>query len=301
VRLVAATLGTLADVYIRTRAATGEIAQVTAYGASGILAHFVTVVGDSSPRALDRAAVETYLTAIRRVAPSTRRTRFSVVRGFCRWLVLTGRVHSDPTAGVRAPRVPRPSYRALEAPDSAALLAACNDVTERLVVTLGLQLGLRRAEIAGLELGDVALSAGTVRVRMGKGGHHRLVPLTVACRNAISAYLAVRPVSAGPLLRGYLRPHEGVTPTWVGRLVSAVAYRAGVKLRARDGVSTHSLRHTCATDVYRITRDVEVVKDMLGHQSLNATALYVRRLDVERLREGMEGRTYGTSPFRSAA
>lgn len=290
-----ATLGVLAAVYVNNRAATGDIADLTALSVFGILTAFVIVIGDRPAAKLDRDAIDSYLAAIRRVAPSTRRTRFSAVRGFCRWLTAEGHLRVDPCLGMRPPKVPRPSYRALEPPDSAALLAACDNPTERLIITFGLQLGLRRAEIAGLELGDVALTDGTVRIRAAKGGHHRLVPLTAACRDVLTTYLAERPIQAGPLIRGYRNPNQGVPPIWVGRLVSVVAYRAGVKQRARDGVSCHSMRHTAATDVYRRTRDVEVVKDMLGHSSLNATQVYVRRLDVERLREGMEGRDYRPS------
>jgi len=296
-----ATIGALARVYVTGRASTGEIARETARTSRYILAGFAAAVGDGPARSLDRAGIDRYLVAIRSMAPSTRRTRYSVVCCFCRWLTMTGRVHTDPTVGVRPPKVPRPSYRALESPDSAALLAACVNVTERLVVTLGLQLGLRRAEIAGLELADVAMTDGTVLVRMGKGGHHRLVPLTVECRSAVAAYLASRPSQGGPLLRCYKYPSCGVTPAWVGRLVNTVAYRAGVKQRARDGVGCHSLRHTAASDVYRRTRDVMLVRDMLGHQSLSTTQVYVRSLDVEGLREGMEGRSYRAAPLRSVA
>lgn len=295
-----ATLGVLAGIYVNNRAATGDITDLTALTVFGILTAFVIVIGDRPAAKLDRPAIDAYLTSLRRVAPSTRRTRFSAVRGFSRWLTAERHLRLDPCLGVRSPKVPRPSYRALEQPDSTALLAACDNPTERLVVTLGLQLGLRRAEIAGLELGDVAFVDGTVRVRKGKGGHQRLLPLTAACRDALAAYLASRPIQAGPLIRGVRNPGQGVPPIWVGRLVSAIAYRAGVKQRPWDGVATHSLRHSCATDVYRQTRDVEVVRDMLGHTSLNATQVYVRCLDVERLREGMEGRDY-RRPLRTVA
>lgn len=56
-------------------------------------------------------------------------------------------------------------------------------------------------------------------------------------------------------------------------------------------MSTHALRHSAATDVYRASRDVMAIRDMLGHQSLATTQGYVKGLDTEALREAMEGRT----------
>jgi integrase len=164
------------------------------------------------------------------------------------WLVNTGALARDPSAAVKAPRVPKAVHR--------ALLEVRADSRERLVVTLGLQLGLRRSEIAMLELGDISLRENTLIVRHGKGGHQRLLPLTVTARDAVVAYLAEYPITAGPLIRQVRCPARPICANYVSRLASRLALEAGVKTAPGDGVSSHSWRHTCASDIYEKTRDV---------------------------------------------
>jgi site-specific recombinase XerD len=67
---------------------------------------------------------------------------------------------------------------------------------------------------------------------------------------------------------------------------------AGLKRRPRDGVSAHSLRHTCASDVLDACHDLRVVQQMLGHQHLATTAIYLRRADLSQMRDAMAGRRY---------
>jgi site-specific recombinase XerC len=280
------------EAYVAARLATGSIVWVTARDQLSILRRMAQLLGDPPTHQLDRAALDIWLADTRRLAPGTRRTAFSIVRCFCDWLVEEGALARSPFAGVRAPRVPRSVHRALSADDAESLVAICHDSRDRVIAALGFQLGLRRAEIAGLEVGDVSLSRGTVEVRKGKGGNERLVPLTAEAREAILEYLRDAPACAGPLVRGDRYPTKGVAPAWVGRRVTELAYQAGIKERPRDGVSTHALRHTCASDVYEASRDVLAVRDLLGHVSLATTQVYVRGLGVEHLRAVIEGRRY---------
>jgi integrase len=255
---------------------------------------FCDAVGDVAPAGLGLVDFHRYLAMRAHLAPGTRRREFSDVRGFPRWLVNTGALVRDPSAGVKAPRVPKAVHRALPGDEARAVLEVCADSRERLIVTLGLQLGSRRSEIAGLELGDISLHENTLIVRHGKGGHQRLLPLTVAAPDAVVAYLAEYRISAGPLIRQVRYPARPIGANYVSRMASRLAFEAGVKVAAGDGVSSHSWRHTCASDIYTKTRDVLAVRDVLGHDSLTSTQVYVKGLDTERLREAMEGRTYRT-------
>lgn len=283
----------LARAHLEERRSTGEITALTARSALQSLAGLCDLHGPRPAAALAPATLEAWLRSMGRLAPATRRTRWSAARVFCRWLVMNGHVGEDPTLRFKAPKVPRAVHRALDGDQAAALLAVCPDERARCVVLLALQLGLRRAEIAGLELGDLSFTGRTLLVRHGKGGHQRLLPLTGQATEAISGYLAAHPAKAGPLIRGDRYPRQGVSPAWVGRLVTDLAWSAGIKAERNDGVSTHALRHTAASDTYVASRDVLVVRDMLGHVSLATTATYVRGLDVDRLRYAMEGRRYG--------
>jgi integrase len=249
-------LDSLAAAYIDGRAARGEIAHLTVDTLRLHLSSFCDVVGVVAPGDLSRGDVERWLESMQGLAPSTRRGRFSNVKCFLRWLVATDILARDPSAGIASLKVPRPVHRALGTDSASALLSSCADSRERLVVTLGLQLGLRRAEIAGLELGDIDIPRGILIVRHGKGGHQRVLPIPEAARRALACYLADYRFAAGPLIRGERRPESGVAPIEIGRMVSRLAYDAEIKVAGRDGVSCHALRHTAATDIYTRTRDV---------------------------------------------
>ena len=67
---------------------------------------------------------------------------------------------------------------------------------------------------------------------------------------------------------------------------------AGLKNRPRDGVSAHALRHTAASDVMDRCHELRTVQAMLGHASIAATEIYLRRANLGQLREAMEGRDY---------
>lgn len=138
----------------------------------------------------------------------------------------------------------------------------------------------------------MSIAAKLVTVRKGKGGHARIVRLADEACRIVARHIAVGGLTSGPLLRDRRFPSRGIQPQTVGTLVQRLAERAGVKMRAHDGVGPQSLRHTCASDIYAACRDVLAVRDLLGHVELGTTARYVRGLDLDRLREVVEGRTY---------
>jgi site-specific recombinase XerC len=80
-----------------------------------------------------------------------------------------------------------------------------------------------------------------------------------------------------------------------------VFWRSGVKVAAWDGMSGHALRHTCATEVLDSCHDLRAVQELLGHDSLQSTQVYLGRFGAERLRAAMEGRTYNDLGMPDAA
>lgn len=254
---------------------------------------FVRQVGaDRDPRSLRRADLEHWLDS-RTVSAATLRLQFSTLRVFFNWLVATERIKRHPMAGLDPPKEPRRLPRALR-PDAVAAVMARLDARGLLVVSLMVQEGLRRAEVAGLQLDDIDFDRRLMRV-IGKGGHERVLPITTETFGYLLSYLAEHPASAGPLVRSYGGgPHpEGraLTPDYIGDLVGEWMSAAGVKARARDGVSAHALRHTAATDMLRAGAHLLDVKTALGHTSLTTTQRYLPWV-VGDLRDAMGGRTY---------
>lgn len=275
--------------YVAAKIARHEYNVRTAKSARWVLLNFAAVC-PADPAMLRRRHVDRWL-ASQNVASTTVLTRLSVVRNFCRWLVVEGHTTTDATLGLTGPKRPRHQPRAIAAPQVAATLRACPDARARLIVSLMVQEGLRRAEVVALQVADVDMARRTMLVS-GKGDAERFLPITDATHSALAAYLAEHPSPAGPLVRSYQYPHRPISPDHVGRIVSEWMSDAGVKRRARDGVSAHALRHTAASDVLEHGAHITQVQAMLGHESLETTRKYLRRVDAAGLLGVMNGRDY---------
>lgn len=289
-----ARLGDLALRYVAERTLRGEFRGNTPTSVRGILVSFARSAGwDLPPSRLRQRHVERWLERGGQ-APSTVRTRLSVVRRFLAWLVEIGQLRSNPAQGVRGPRRPRQVPRGLRRDQISKLLQACPDARARLIVLLMCQEGLRCREVAAIEVGDIDGDDRLVLVR-GKGDRQRVLPISDESWRSLVAYLEEYPATAGPLVRSYNRPTAGLTPTYVSERVSAWLSAAGVKVAARDGRSAHALRHTAATDMLRAGAHVRDVQHALGHSELSTTQRYLPWL-VGDLRKAMGGRSYTREP-----
>lgn len=279
----------LVQMYVQGRVRRGEIVALTARNHRTILGQFAGFVPD--PALVTRRQVEKWREAFDYLAQSTKRNRLAVVRSFCRWLRDEGHTDRDPFKGVKPLKEPRRLPRALGYEQVVAILDACPDTRARLAVMLMVQEGLRRGEVARLEVGDFDLTHRLLHVE-GKGGHQRVLHVTDQTRHALIDHLAVQGTVAGPLLRSYQYPQRGLHPDTVSAIVRRAMEDAGVKHGPRDGVSPHALRHTSLTDMLRSGAHIRDVQAVAGHVHLSTTETYLP-LMVGTLEEAMGGRTYG--------
>jgi integrase/recombinase XerD len=220
-------------------------------------------------------------------ATSVART-LSSVRSFHRFLVREGVTDRDPAAGVAQPKLPRSLPHPLSVEQVRHLLDAPDSTTpaglrDRAILELLYGSGLRVSELTGLDVDDVDLEAGSVRV-LGKGGKEREVPVGRYGREAIGSYLtAARPSFATGRGRGalFLNQRGGrLSRQSCDRMVRTAARAAGID---RD-VSSHTLRHSFATHLLEGGADVRVVQELLGHASVATTQIYTL-ITREHLRE----------------
>jgi integrase/recombinase XerD len=212
------------------------------------------------------------------------------VRGFHRFLLREGTTASDPARGVRPPPPPKRLPKAISVEDVAALLAAAGaDETpralrDRALLELLYGSGARISEAVGLDVDELDLEAGTVRL-LGKGGKERIVPVGSYAREAVSAYLvrgrpALAAAGTGPPAL-FLNARGGrLSRQSAWTVLRAAAERAGV----RRAISPHTLRHSFATHLLDGGADVRVVQELLGHASVTTTQVYTL-VTVDRLRE----------------
>jgi len=149
----------------------------------------------------------------------------------------------------------------------------------RTALELGLCCGLRSQEIAGLRWGDVDLPGRRLYVppSIAKGGRGRTCYLLEAMAILLRDYrrTAFRYTTARTPLFPSRKGGEPVTPGQIRRMISEAFVRAGI---ARPGLSSHALRHTFAVHVYRESRDLELVRRLLGHRRLRTTMIYLEGL-----------------------
>jgi integrase/recombinase XerD len=210
-------------------------------------------------------------------ATSVART-LSAVRSFHRFLLREGVTDRDPAIGVPQPRLPRSLPRPLPVEDVRRLLEAPDEgspagLRDRAILELLYGSGLRISELTGLDVDDLDLEEGSVRV-LGKGGKEREVPLGSFGRDAVGAYLTRgRPALASAATRGavFLNARGGrLSRQSCARLLGRYVRLAGIERH----VTLHTLRHSFATHLLEGGADVRVVQELLGHASVATTQIY---------------------------
>jgi integrase/recombinase XerD len=212
------------------------------------------------------------------------------VRGLHRFAAAEGLVEVDVAREVRPPVRPRSLPKALPVDQIEALLEAAGfDQTplalrDRALLEVLYGCGARISEGVGLDVDDIDLDAGSVRL-FGKGSKERIVPLGRYARTAVESYLVrARPqlAAAGSGMPALFLNARG------GRLSRQSAWtvlrNAAEKAGLRVAVSPHTLRHSFATHLLDGGADVRVVQELLGHASVTTTQIYTL-VTVDRLRE----------------
>lgn len=138
--------------------------------------------------------------------------------------------------------------------------------------------GLRRAEVAGLDLADLDRTSWRIVVR-GKGRADRVMFATNGCRAALEDWLTVRGDAAGPLFcpirkGGHLVVGSRVSTTTVSETMARRTAAAGI-----GNAKPHDLRRTFAGEALSAGVDVVTVAALMGHASPSTTARYDRRPD----------------------
>jgi len=212
------------------------------------------------------------------------------VRGFHRFLLREGIVGTDTAAAVKPPSPAKRLPKALPLDEVERLLDAAGSpgtslaLRDRALLEMLYGTGARISEAVGLDVDDVDLESGAVRL-LGKGSKERAVPVGSYACAAVSAYL----VRSRPQLSGvgrgtaalFLNARGGrLSRQSAWAVLRAAAARAGV----RSDVSPHTLRHSFATHLLDGGADVRVVQELLGHASVTTTQVYTL-VTVDRLRE----------------
>lgn len=242
---------------------------------------------------------------------ATQGRKLASIRSFFRFLVSEGEISKDPTEGLPVPKTPRRPPRPLPVDDCHVLLAeprpararkragtdaASEDddsrefdalvaLRDRAIVEFLYGTGIRVGEMVALDVRDLELATGQVRV-LGKGRKERVVPIPKQAREVLTLWVEARSrpgILAEPLFIALRRRSEG-KPRRLGdrdvrRILTARAKAAGIP----DRVHPHRLRHSYATHLLDMGADLREIQELLGHSSLSTTQKYTA-VSIEQLR-----------------
>ncbi len=239
-----------------------------------------------------------YLSLNRKCGPATCAKRISTIRIFFKYLtVTTNTIKNNPAQNIETPKLNKrlPKYLTLE--DSQKLLTTISEDEENknkerdyAIITLFLNCGMRLSELVGINISDIKFDDCKLTV-IGKGNKERTIYLNKACIDAINSYLKVRPIDAKKdsknsdkalFLSSY---RQRISKRTVENVVSKELQKAGLDTTK---YSTHKLRHTAATLMYKYGQvDIRALQELLGHQSISTTEIYTH-VDNDQVRKAVE-------------
>jgi len=210
---------------------------------------------------------------------STTARKLATLRSFFKFLIRRGAVSVNPLSTIRTPkqekRLPKcldleQVQKLLDAPEDNDLLGA----RDKAMLEILYSSGIRVSELVELEMSDLDLQEGILRVR-GKGRKDRLTPIGSQAIKAVQRYFELRSADARnpgtATQRVFLNKHgEPLSTRSVRRKLDKYLVEAGLD----PGISPHTLRHSFATHLLNNGADLRSVQELLGHQSLSPTPIY---------------------------
>jgi integrase/recombinase XerC len=220
---------------------------------------------------------------------STTARKLATLRSFYKFLIRRGHVSVHPLSTIRTPkqekRLPKcldleQVQKLLDAPGDGDLLA-CRD---KAMLEVLYSSGIRVSELVELDMADLDLQEGVLRVR-GKGRKDRLTPIGSQAIKAIQRYFEMRSADikcqANTTGRVFLNKHgDELSTRSVRRKLDKYLVAAGLD----PGISPHTLRHSFATHLLNNGADLRSVQELLGHQSLSTTQIYTH-LTTDRMKK----------------
>lgn len=253
--------------------------------------NFLRQAGISSPVDAELKDVEAFSASLRDVGigPRSQCRILSGVRSFHKFLLLDEYTDKDPTELLESPRLgdhlPEVlSVEEIDALEAAIDLSKWEGQRNKAIIEVLFSCGLRVSELVNLELSNLYLEEGFVRV-MGKGRKERLVPISKEAIKQLNFWFidrnAMQNIKKGEEHIVFLNRRGGrLTRTMILIMIKDLGIKAGIQ----KTISPHTLRHSFATCLLEGGADLRVIQAMLGHESIGTTEIYTH-IDTHTLRD----------------
>lgn len=240
-------------------------------------------------KAVSAAMIRSWLASMRDAGLSARSVnrKISSLRSFYKYLLRTGAVEQSPMAAIIAQKAAKRLPVFVEQEQMAELFGEVRfadgweGLTDRLLLALLYNTGIRLSELIGLKEGQIDAGNRVIKV-LGKGRKERVIPVSGAMMSAMQEYREKKRSLAGADMEVLLVGKKGkrLYPKYVYRAVQE--YLAQVTTIGKK--SPHVLRHTFATHLMNEGAELNSVKELLGHASLAATQVYTHNT-IEKLKD----------------
>ena len=228
----------------------------------------------------DRVALRSFLFRVGHGQSNATLSRhIATLRTFFQWMLREEHINVSPACDLRPPKVGRRLPHVLSVEQADRLFdqpaETRKDLRDRALVELLYGAGIRVGEASALNVDDLDFEQGLVRVRHGKGGKERIVPMGAAAVRALSDM-----IDAWGLDDGHLFPNARggrLSTRSMRRIVKEEGLKSG-----RNGLHPHALRHSFATHMLDGGADLRGIQELLGHESLATTQRYTH-VSVESL------------------
>lgn len=248
---------------------------------------------NQSPITIDKKIIQQFIyETAKQVNPRSQARIISGLRSFFDYLVFEDYRETNPTDLLEAPKIGRKLPDTLSEDEINELIAAIDlshpqGERNRTIIETMYSCGLRVSELITLKISDLFFEEGFVKVT-GKGNKERFVPIHYNAQKFITIYIDE--------IRSHLTPLKGFEDTLflnrrgkglTRQMIFTILKSLSVKINLNKKISPHTLRHSFATHLLKNGADLRAIQQMLGHESITTTEVYVH-LDRSYLKEVVE-------------
>lgn len=219
---------------------------------------------------------------------SSRARKVASIKSFFNYLhTKTKILDYNPASELESPKILKRLPKYLNIDESKKLLNSIegnNHERDYAIITLFLNCGMRLSELVGINMNRIKNDTLTVT---GKGGKERTIYLNNACKKAIEAYQRVRPVEGVKDKNALFLSErkQRISNKTVQHIVKKYIKASGLD---PERYSTHKLRHTAATLMYKHGKvDIRALQEILGHESISTTEIYTH-VDSQQLKNAVD-------------
>jgi len=246
-----------------------------------------------SPISIDEVTFQQFIYAIaKKVNPRSQARIISGLRSFFDYLIFEDYRATNPTDLIEAPKIGRKLPDTLSEDEINKLITTVDlshpqGERNRTILETLYSCGLRVSELITLKISDLFFEEGFIKVT-GKGNKERFVPIHYNAQKYISLYINE--------IRSHQKPTKGFEDTLflnrrgkglTRQMIFTILKGLSVKINLSKKISPHTLRHSFATHLLKNGADLRAIQQMLGHESITTTEIYVH-LDKSYLKDVVE-------------